>query len=47
MSRQIFVNLPVRELSVSVAFFTAPGFHFDPRFADDRATCAASPTASS
>lgn len=39
MSRQIFVNLPVRDLSVSVAFFTALGFRFDPRFTDDNATC--------
>ena len=38
MSRQVFVNLPARELSVSVAFFTGPGFRFDPRFSDDNAT---------
>ena len=38
MSRQVFVNLPARELSVSVAFFTGPGFRFDPRFSDGNAT---------
>lgn len=35
----LFVNLPVRELSRSVEFFTRLGFDFDPKFTDDRATC--------
>ena len=39
MSRQIFVNLPVRDLDRSVAFFTALGFSFNPQFTDDNATC--------
>jgi predicted lactoylglutathione lyase len=39
MSRQIFVNLPVRDLATSVDFFTALGFSFDPRFTDENATC--------
>ncbi len=38
MSRQIFVNLPVRHLPRSVEFFTALGFTFDPRFTDENAT---------
>jgi predicted lactoylglutathione lyase len=36
--RTIFVNLPVRDLDRSVAFFTALGFTFDPQFTDERAT---------
>ena len=39
MSRQIFVNLPVRNLATSVDFFTALGFRFDPRFTNDKGTC--------
>ena len=38
-SRKMFVNLPVRDLDRSVAFFTALGFTFDERFTDDEATC--------
>jgi uncharacterized protein len=38
-SRKIFVNLAVRDLERSVAFFTELGFAFDPRFTDERATC--------
>jgi uncharacterized protein len=39
MARQIFVNLPVRDLKRSVAFFEALGFGFDPTFTDDSAAC--------
>ena len=39
MSRQIFVNLPVKRLDASVAFFTALGFDFNPQFTDDNGTC--------
>lgn len=39
MSRQLFVNLPVRALDRSVAFFTALGFTFNPKFTDENATC--------
>ncbi len=35
----IFVNLPVRALDKSVAFFTSLGFTFDARFCDDTAAC--------
>jgi uncharacterized protein len=38
-ARQIFVNLPVRDLKASIAFFASLGFTFDPRFTDDSATC--------
>lgn len=36
---KIFVNLPVKNLDKTVAFFTALGFGFDPRFTDKNATC--------
>jgi hypothetical protein len=39
MANQIFVNLPVQDLERSVAFFTALGFTFDPKFSDENATC--------
>ena len=39
MATQIFVNLPVKDLKRSVAFFTRLGYSFDPRFTDDNATC--------
>jgi predicted lactoylglutathione lyase len=39
MSRQIYVNLPVKELKRSVEFFTQLGFTFNPQFTDENATC--------
>ena len=36
---QMFVNLPVRDLDRTVAFFTALGFSFNPKFTDENATC--------
>ena len=39
MSRQIFVNLPVKNLSQSVAFFTRLGFAFNPQFTNESAAC--------
>lgn len=39
MARQIFVNLPVKNLQHSIDFFTHLGFAFDPRFTDEKATC--------
>jgi predicted lactoylglutathione lyase len=39
VSRLIFVNLPVKDLDASVAFFTSLGFSFDPKFTDATATC--------
>jgi predicted lactoylglutathione lyase len=38
MSRMIFVNLPVKDLQRSVAFFGALGFEFNPMFSDENAT---------
>ncbi|MGB8855131.1 MAG: VOC family protein [Burkholderiales bacterium] len=39
MATQIFVNLPVKDLEKSVAFFTHLGFTFDAKFTDESATC--------
>jgi uncharacterized protein len=39
MSTQIFVNLPVKDLSRSIDFFTRLGFSFNPQFTDDKGTC--------
>ena len=37
--RKLFVNLPVRDLSKSMAFFAKLGFEFNPKFTDDKAAC--------
>ncbi|MGZ4442352.1 MAG: VOC family protein [Nocardioidaceae bacterium] len=39
MSRTTFVNLPVKDLAATVAFWTGLGFEFNPAFTDDRAAC--------
>jgi predicted lactoylglutathione lyase len=39
MSRMIFVNLPVRDLSASREFFGKLGFGFNADFSDDSAAC--------
>ncbi len=39
MPKQIFVNLPVKDLNKSIVFFTWLGFTFNPRFTDENATC--------
>jgi predicted lactoylglutathione lyase len=39
MAREIFVNLPVRDLKRSMEFFSRLGFEFNPRFTDDKAAC--------
>lgn len=39
MSTQIFVNLPVRDLEKSKAFFAALGYATNPQFTDDNAAC--------
>jgi predicted lactoylglutathione lyase len=36
---QIYVNLPVKDLTKSVEFFTKVGFEFNPQFTDENATC--------
>lgn len=39
MSKMIFVNLPVADLSKSTAFYEALGFTRNPMFSDDTAAC--------
>ena len=39
MATSIFVNLPVKDLSKTVEFFTKVGFSFNPQFTDENATC--------
>jgi predicted lactoylglutathione lyase len=39
MTTQIFVNLPVKDLSRTVEFFKKLGFAFNPQFTDENATC--------
>ncbi|MBL7738788.1 MAG: VOC family protein [Chitinophagaceae bacterium] len=39
MASKIFINLPVRDLQRSIAFFTQLGFSFNPQFTDDKAAC--------
>ena len=37
--RKIFVNLAVRDLPRTKAFFSALGFNYNPKFTDDNAAC--------
>jgi predicted lactoylglutathione lyase len=37
--RQIFVNLPVKDLERSKSFFSSLGFGFDAKFTDNKAAC--------
>ncbi|MEG2803040.1 VOC family protein [Stenotrophomonas sp.] len=37
--QMIFVNLPVRDLAASKAFFAALGYTFNPTFTDENAAC--------
>lgn len=39
MSTKMFVNLPVKDLKRSMAFYKALGFTFNPQFTDDTAAC--------
>jgi hypothetical protein len=39
MTTKIFVNLPVKDLNITVEFFTKLGFRFNPQFTDENATC--------
>ncbi|MED4569493.1 VOC family protein [Brevibacillus agri] len=38
-SKQIFVNLPVKDLNQSIDFFSALGYEFNPQFTDQNAAC--------
>jgi uncharacterized protein len=39
MTHKLFVNLPVRDLAASKAFYEALGFTFNPQFTDHTAAC--------
>jgi hypothetical protein len=39
MSSKMFVNLPIKDLSKSIAFFKALGYSFNPQFSDDTGAC--------
>jgi uncharacterized protein len=39
MNKQIFINLPVRDLAKSMEFYTALGFSNNPQFSDDTGKC--------
>lgn len=39
MVKQIFVNLPVKDLKKTMDFFTKVGFTFNPKFTDEKAAC--------
>jgi predicted lactoylglutathione lyase len=39
MTTKIFVNLPVKDLNKSMAFFKALGWTFNPQFTDHTAAC--------
>jgi len=39
MARKIFVNLPVKDLQKSMAFFASLGFTFNMQFTDETAAC--------
>ncbi|MDB5893822.1 MAG: glyoxalase/bleomycin resistance/extradiol dioxygenase family protein [Rhodoferax sp.] len=39
MQRQIFVNLPIKDMERSQAFFTSLGFSFNPQFTNDQGAC--------
>ena len=39
MSKQVFINLPVKDLKKSMDFYEAIGFTNNPRFTDETAAC--------
>lgn len=39
MTTKIFINLPVKHLKKTMAFYEALGFSFNPQFTDDTAAC--------
>jgi predicted lactoylglutathione lyase len=39
MTRQIFVNLPIRDMQASQAFFRRLGFEFNPQFTNEKGAC--------
>lgn len=39
MVKQIFINLPVKNLQASMDFFKGLGYTFNPQFTDEKAAC--------
>jgi len=39
MATKIFINLPVKDLDRSKAFFSGLGYSFNPQFTDEKAAC--------
>jgi hypothetical protein len=39
MAKQIFINLPVKDVQKSMNFYTALGFSNNPQFSDDNGKC--------
>ncbi|MCB9047316.1 MAG: VOC family protein [Chitinophagales bacterium] len=39
MNRQIYVNLPVKDLDITMKFYSALGFSFNEQFTDEKAAC--------
>lgn len=39
MATKIFINLPVKDVARSIAFFHKLGFAFNPQFTDEKAAC--------
>ncbi len=39
MATKVFINLPVKDLEKSIAFFTGLGYSFNPQFTDEKAGC--------
>lgn len=39
MSRQVFINLPIKDMARSQAFFKSLGFGFNPQFTNDQGAC--------
>ena len=39
MHKQIYVNLPVKDLARSIAFFKALDFNFNPQFSNEQGAC--------
>lgn len=37
--RQLYVNIPVKDVARSKTFFAKLGFSFEPKFTDDKAAC--------
>lgn len=39
MSKQVFINFPVKDLEKSISFYEALGFTINPQFSDDTGKC--------